>query len=503
MNSRFEEEQRSLRPDEAISDAIVNIEVEQELLGTILMNNDTMSLVSEFLEDSHFFEPIHRKIYDVAQDMIRAGKNANPITIKTFLPEHDKIGEITLATYLARLAASAASPVMMPTNAKLIYDLAKRRQLLIIGENLIRDARNMAVDVDPKDLGEATISNISSAISDDDGIYGATAFGDALDEALENTNTAYSGKKPVGVNYRFPPLERLIGPLCGGQLIILGGATKQGKSALAGQLAMGAASEGVPVWFYSGEMTAVELAMRESSRETKVSVNRQKRGKVQEPDFERLVEFRNTNRDKPIFIQQKRLTLDMIMERCRQFVKKKGKGLFIIDHIGLVERSHTERNLSDWEFGQIVTMRLKMLARELDCPVIGCAQLKKNTFNESSRGPVNEKFLNAILARRPKYVDLIGAMERDADHVIIPFRPYVFLMEYEPAEDSHLRAFWEDLAKDNENKAKIVLALSRESRWPRDVDTGWDGATTTFYDLGGGAELEVAAELAANPMMLI
>ncbi|MEI4482209.1 MULTISPECIES: replicative DNA helicase [unclassified Phyllobacterium] len=483
---------------------ICNIEIEQALLGCLFINNQAFGLVSGQLLPQHFHEPLHREIYDVTSKMIRSGKAANPVTIKSYLDENAKVGSMTLSQYLANLAAEAMPAMMAPTYANEIYDLAIDRMLFGIGETLKSKVTNRSADMTPRDIAEEAITAITNAISDEDTIYGATSFGEALDNALANTNQAYSGKKPVGVNYRLPPLERLIGPMCGGQLIILGGATKQGKSALAGQIAMGAATEGTPVWFYSAEMTAEEIAMRESSRETKVSVNRQKRGKVIEADYERLMQFRNDNRDKPIYIQQKRLTLDMVMERCRNFVQKKGKGLIIIDHIGLLDRSKNEKNLADWEFGQVATMRLKLLARELDCPVIGCAQLKKNVFNEN-RGPLNEKFLQQILLRRPRYTDLIGAVERDADHVIIPFRPSVFLMEHEPTTGTELHGIWELMVADQRDKAKLVLALSREARWPADVDCGWDGPTTTFYEVGStNFDFDQLArpEAVANPMGL-
>ncbi|NTS31292.1 AAA family ATPase [Phyllobacterium sp. BT25] len=482
---------------------ICNIEVEQLLLGALLINNEAFGLISGQLLPEHFYEPLHKAIYDNASKMIRAGKIASPITIKSYLDENAKVGGLTVSQYLARLAAEAMPAMMAPTYANEIYDLAVDRSLINGAEDLIRAVRNRAPNVSPKELGEQAISAITTALSDEDTIYGATSFGEACDDALAATSQAYSGKKTVGVSYRLPPLERLIGPLCGGQLIILGGATKQGKSALAGQIAMGAAIDGFPVWMYSGEMTAMELAMRESSRDTKISVNRQKRGKVVEADYERLMQFRNANRDRPFYIQENRLTLDLVMERARAFVQRKGKGLIVVDHIGLIDRTKSEKSLADWEFGQVVTMKLKQLARELDCPVLGCAQLKKNVFNEN-RGPLNEKFLQSILNRRPRYTDLIGAVERDADHVIIPFRPFVFLKEHEPSEHSDLHLLWEEMVNDQKNKAKLVLALSREANWPAEVEMGWDGPTTTFYETGSAGESElIRREAISNPMALL
>ena len=88
-----------------------NIEAEQALLGAVLVNNDAFYRVSDFLKSAHFHEPLHRKIFDVAAELIRMGKIANPVTLKTFLPAEEKVGELTVAQYLARLAAEAVTVI--------------------------------------------------------------------------------------------------------------------------------------------------------------------------------------------------------------------------------------------------------------------------------------------------------------------------------------------------------------------------------------------------------
>src|SRR3954447_12774 len=104
-----------------------NIEAEQSLLGAILVNNEALYRVSDFLEPNHFFEPVHRRIFQVASDLIRANKIANPITIKTFLPADLAIGDINLAQYLARLAAEATTIINAEDYGRTVYDLAIRR----------------------------------------------------------------------------------------------------------------------------------------------------------------------------------------------------------------------------------------------------------------------------------------------------------------------------------------------------------------------------------------
>src|ERR1700738_5692095 len=111
--------------------APLNIEAEQALLGAILVNNDAFDRVSDFLRPEHFSEEVHRRIFDVAAQLIRAGKLASPITLKTFLGEHD-IGGVTVPQYLARLAAEATTVINAEDYGRTIHHLALRRDLILI-----------------------------------------------------------------------------------------------------------------------------------------------------------------------------------------------------------------------------------------------------------------------------------------------------------------------------------------------------------------------------------
>lgn len=480
-----------------------NIEAEQALLGAILVNNDAFYLVNHDLSASDFYEPLHRRIFEVATELLRMGKTVNPVTIKTFLPANEKLGDMTVAQYLARLAAEAVTVINAPDYAKEVRELAQRRALITVGQDLIRVCFDMPTELSPREASDRFIEQASEATGVDGATAGSVSFGDAFDSAMRMMDGS-GGKKGGGVQYHFDPLYRLIGPLSGGQLIILGGATKQGKTALVSQIAMGAALNETPVWNYSGEMTPEEIVMREIARSLKVPVTRQKRQQVTEQEFETILALRSKLYRLPILIQNRRLTIAQLKERCRRVVRKRGRTVLIVDHIGLIDRDRTNGKLSEWEFGQEVTRELKTLARELDCPILACAQLKKNTFAEN-KGPVNEKFLTQIVQRRPRYSDLIGAVERDADHVVIPFRPEVFLAEHEPAESSDFYLKWEDMMKEWRGKAQIVLALSRESKWPRHVNVGWDGASTTFYETGSDGERDEvpSAGFLEDPMRLV
>ncbi len=127
-----------------------NIEAEQALLGAILVNNDAFYRVSDFLLPDHFFEPIHQRIFELTASLIRAGKIATPITLKTFVGEMD-LGGLTASQYLARLAAEATTVINAGDYGRTIYELAIRRQLIGVGEDLVNVAYDAPVDMAPRE----------------------------------------------------------------------------------------------------------------------------------------------------------------------------------------------------------------------------------------------------------------------------------------------------------------------------------------------------------------
>src|SRR6202048_3638775 len=138
-------------PAPAYRAASHNIEAEQALVGAVLVNNEALYRVTDFLEPQHFFEPIHRQIYDIARTLIRTGKVASPITLKTFLPADLDIAGLTLAQYLARLAAEATTIINALDYGPTVYDLAIRRELIQIGEDMVNVAFDAPVEFAPRD----------------------------------------------------------------------------------------------------------------------------------------------------------------------------------------------------------------------------------------------------------------------------------------------------------------------------------------------------------------
>jgi len=123
-----------------------NIEAEQALLGAIFINNDAFHRVADFLKPNHFFEPLHGRIFEIAADLIQSNRVASPITLKTFLPATLDIAGLTAAQYLARLAAEAMTVINAPDYARTVYDLAVRRELIKVAEDMLATAFDADVD---------------------------------------------------------------------------------------------------------------------------------------------------------------------------------------------------------------------------------------------------------------------------------------------------------------------------------------------------------------------
>ena len=215
-----------------------NVDAEQALLGAILVNNEAFYRVSDFLLPDHFFEPVHRRIYQVAGELIRASKVASPVTIKTFLPADLAIGDINLAQYVARLAAEATTIINAEDYGRTIYDLAIRRALIGVGEEMVNVAYDAPVDKPPRDQiedAEKRLYDLAERGNYDSGFH---AFETALLTAIDMASAAYQRDGHLsGLATGLDDLDRLMGGLQPSDLIILAGRPGMGKTSLATNVA--------------------------------------------------------------------------------------------------------------------------------------------------------------------------------------------------------------------------------------------------------------------------
>ena len=215
-----------------------NIEAEQSLLGAILVNNDAFYRVSDFLEAKHFFEPIHQTIFETAGSLIRMGKVATPVTLKTFLPADTDIGGMTVGQYLARLAAEATTIINAQDYGRTIYDMSLRRDLIRIGEDMVNVAFDAPVDFAPR----AQIEDAERQLYElaESGRYegGFQRFSQAMKTAIDMAANAYQRDgKLSGISTGLRDLDSKMGGLQRSDLIILAGRPGMGKTSLATNIA--------------------------------------------------------------------------------------------------------------------------------------------------------------------------------------------------------------------------------------------------------------------------
>ena len=464
-----------------------NLEAEQALLGAILVNNDAFYRVSDFLKPVHFHEALHRRIYEVAGDIIRMGKTANPVTIKTFLPADDKVGEMTVAQYLARLAADAVSIINAEDYGRAIYDLALRRSLITIGEDMVNIAYDAPLDMPPQAQIEDTERRLFELAETGRYDGGFQAFADAVAQAIDMAGAAFERDGNLsGISTGIHALDARMGGLQKSDLIILAGRPGMGKTSLATNIAYNIAASyeqevmpdgsfkarnGGVVGFYSLEMSAEQLATRIISEQTEVSSSKIRRGDITEQDFEKLVACSQMMQKIPLYIDQTGgISIAQLAARARRLKRQRGLDVLVIDYVQLMTGSRKAGENRVQEITEITT-GLKALGKELGVPIIALSQLSRQVESRDDK--------------RPQLSDLreSGSIEQDADVVLFVFREEYYVKNSEPRDpDDPKYTEWEQQMDKVKGTADVIIAKQRHGPTGT-VKLAFQAEFTRFTDL--------------------
>ena len=423
-------------PNPAYRSAPHNIEAEQSLLGAILVNNDAFYRVSDFLEQKHFFETIHQVIYETAGSLIRMGKVATPVTLKTFLPAETDIGGMTVGQYLARLASEATTIINAQDYGRTVYDLALRRDLIQIGEDMVNVAFDAPVDFAPR----AQIEDAERKLYElaETGRYdgGFQRFSQALTVAVDMAANAYKRDgKLSGIATGLRDLDSKMGGLQHSDLIVLAGRPGMGKTALATNIAYNIARahhaevqpdgtmksvNGGIVGFFSCEMSAEQLATRILAEQTGIASSNIRRGGITEMDFDKIRNHSIELQNLPLYVDETGgLSISQLTARARRLKRQKGLDVIVVDYIQLLQGSGKRSDNRVQEVTEITTS-LKALAKELAVPIIALSQLSRQVESRDDK--------------RPQLSDLreSGSIEQDADVVMFVYREEYYLANKEP-----------------------------------------------------------------------
>lgn len=435
-----------------------NLEAEQALLGCLMYDNAGYERAADVVRPEALFEPFHQRLYASIERRIRAGQLAEPILLADEFREDPGFKELGGIRYLADLVDHAPPVVSAGDYATAIAEQATRREMIRVAGEMMAAARAPGA-VDAK-LEEAERAIHKLSVSD----TRAPAFTTAEDASQAVLDYLDSEEAIDGVNWGLEPLDRALGPMQAADLIVLGGRTSMGKSALASDLAINVAMQGRGVIEINGEMTVQQMTRRHLTSLAftkfgkgapsytairKRTVTAEQRAMLTEAkaEFDRL----------PIsLLQRPGLAFGALRSLVRKERAKMARegvklGLLIVDHAGLIKADGGGR--SRYEDQTAVSNGMKELAHELSIPVMALAQLSRETEKRDNK--------------RPSLSDLrdSGAWEQDADVVIGVYRDaYYAKREPEPKDDGKPNSASAWAEWDRRCRSKTIEAIILKAR---------------------------------------
>ena len=428
-----------------------NKEAEQSVLGSALSSVSAVGTICEMLKADEFYFEQNRIVFSVIMELFNESTPIDVVTVSDRLNQHDKLDSIGGVQYLSSLILGVPTTGNVEYYAKIIKDKAVLRRL-IFAAKYISDRAYDEGDLSDKilDIAEQKILDVSSGKESNDILHISDIMMTAYDEMVQNSLTKGS---VTGISTGFNYLNNMTGGLHGGELISIAGRPGMGKSSLAVNIAEHAAiKENVTVAIFNLEMPKSMIVNRIICSQAYVDSQSIRKGDFQAEDWQKICSVVDTLSEAPIYIDDSSaITVSEIRAKCRRLKQTKNLGLVVIDYLQLMQGSgrsdNRQQEISD------ISRSLKVLAKELDVPVIALSQLSRLS---ESRGD-----------KRPMLSDLreSGAIEQDADMVMLLYRD-----DYYNKESAE------------KNIAEINIAKQRSGSTGI-FKLGWQGRYTKFVNI--------------------
>ena len=453
-----------------------NIEAEQALIGSVLVNNDIIDEISTIINEKEFYDPLHSKIYELIQKLHNKGMIANPITLKNSFQSEDSLAEVGGTEYLVKLTRFSSSVKQCMDYAKIIHEKFVKRELVKISENLSEESMDESLEKS----GEDIIQNTEKLLFDlaERGAFSQSysEFGKALDLTLEMaTNAMKNDQGIVGIPTGLTDLDERLGGLHKSDLVIIAGRPSMGKTALATNIAFYAAKKNSDankksvVAFFSLEMSSEQLSTRIVSEQSRIKSNDIRRGKITEEEMNRLIETSRNIHELPMLIDETpAITISTLSNRARRIKRLHGLDLIVVDYIQLMSAGSRRYDGRVQEISEI-TQGLKALAKELNVPVLALSQLSRAAEQRDDK--------------RPQLSDLreSGSIEQDADVVMFVYREEYYLERKEPKLGSIEHAEWQSKMNEILGSADIIIGKQRHGP-TGNVKVEFEAIYTKFKD---------------------
>ena len=390
-----------------------NLQAEESLLGAMLLSRDAIAVASELLSADDFYKPAHGHIYDAITTLNAAGEPADPVTVADELRRAGLLEAIGGAATLVNLQVATPATSNAGRYAKIIEEHALLRRLIRVAGEIAEMGYDLPDDVTKTvDLAESMVFDVAQRRTTDtmDEIH------NLLDANLDRLEQLYErGESITGVPTGYTDLDERLAGLQPSNLVIVGARPSMGKTSFALGIAAHAALEAqTPVLFFSLEMSHLELTQRLLCAEARVDATRMRNGRLHESDWPKISHAVGRLAEAPMFIDDNpHLTVMEIRAKARRLKSSVGGlGLIIIDYLQLMTGRHNAENrqveVSEMSRG------LKILARELEVPVVALSQLSRN--------------LEMRADKRPQLADLreSGSLEQDSDVVMFIYREELY-----------------------------------------------------------------------------
>ena len=427
---------------------------EQSVLGSMMLSKDAIADVHEHLRGADFYRPVHETIFDAITDLYAKGEPADPVTVAAELQRRQELGRVGGPPYLLTLTANVPIAANASFYATIVREKAILRRLVDAGTRIAQMGYAGEGEVDDTvDAAQQEVYAITDKRSGEDYAPLSALMEATLDEI--EAISAHDGSMR-GVPTGFADLDELVNGFQGGQMIIVAARPAMGKSTLALDFCRSASiANNLTSVFFSLEMSRTEITMRLLSAESKVALNHIRNGGMRDDDWTKVGTKMGQVSGAPMFIDDSpNMTMMEIRAKARRLKERHGLKLIVIDYLQLMTsgKKVESRQVEVSEFSR----QIKLLAKELDVPIVALSQL--------NRGPEQRG------DKRPMMSDLreSGSIEQDADIVILLHR-----------ED----AYEKESARPGE--ADIIVAKHRNGP-TRDVTVAFQGHYSRFVDMTMG-----------------
>jgi len=445
-----------------------NLDAEQAVLAAVLLNNRALEYVGEYLRPEHFVHPAHQEIYRLAQVYFARGTPIDIATTRDYLSQKGALESVGGVEYLSKLLDAGAGVMDVRSYGRIVYDNFLRREMIGLGQTMIADASARDLDKTVDDQMEAVEQKLFE-LSQQGAASEAKPASDAFSEALRDIQVAAQSQGLSGLTTGFRDLDAVVHGLQKSDLVIIAGRPGMGKSTIALNIAFnaayaiknGAQNPGYSgaVMFFTLEMSRSQLAANVLSSRTEIPSDSMREGKLSDFELKKLSDAAAYLNDLPLVIDETpAMSVASIRAKARRVARKyKGLALIVIDYLQLMQTAGgTRRDGNRVQEISEITRGLKMLAKDMNVPVIALSQLSRNV--ESQDRPNKKPILSDLRDS--------GTIEQDSDIVMFIYREEYYLknMDPEAMPMKQKRLAPEEYRKRlaaAENKAELVMGKNR------------------------------------------